>query len=184
MAENPDPDQLKIILRQHLPDYNFDGETLYGITDIMDLRILLPLIHMTIPVTPVYLVIIIMRRRIIQRLSTEMISVNSKRLHRQLLGVAGFSFNQSQLQALTAQAALPFFYFLAILVYAPGQFKLFHHPILEYLPFILFAFIPALSPLINFYFIHPYRVTILQLIKKRRIEPGNSGIWKTYTSNG
>lgn len=72
---------------------------------------------------------------------------------------------------------MPFFYFLAILVYSPGQFKFFNHPILEYLPFILFAFIPTLSPVINFYFIRPYRMAILKVV--RRVEATSSGIWKT-----
>ena len=82
-----------MILKQNLPDYNFEGETLYGITDIMDLRILLPLIHMTCPITPVYIVIIIMRRRILSRLSNEMVSAHSRRLHQQLLGVGHCFFN-------------------------------------------------------------------------------------------
>ncbi|XGW02992.1 hypothetical protein V3C99_014749 [Haemonchus contortus] len=71
-------------------------------------------------------------------------SENSRRIHTQLL------------QALTAQACLPVFFLLAVIVYAVEQLDIVRHPLLEYSSFILIGFIPMLSPLTSFLFIRPY----------------------------
>ncbi|KAK6753930.1 hypothetical protein RB195_013116 [Necator americanus] len=111
---------------------------------------------MTLPVTPVYAMILILRRRILMKLcKNEAISENSRRLHAQLL------------KAITYQACIPVFFFIAVVTYALGQLKIINHPILEYSSFILIGFVPVLSPLSSLYFILPYRIWISTRLLRR-----------------
>nr|CDJ81590.1 7TM GPCR domain containing protein [Haemonchus contortus] len=83
-------------------------------------------------------------------------SENNRRIHSQLL------------QALTAQACLPVFFLLAVIVYAIEQLEIIRHPLLEYSCFILIGFIPMLSPLTSFLFIRPYNIWIKETLLRRR----------------
>ncbi|PIO71033.1 hypothetical protein TELCIR_07080 [Teladorsagia circumcincta] len=104
----------------------------------------------TLPIAPVYAVILVLRRLIAIKLEDEKtISENSRRLQTQLL------------QALIVQACLPIFSLFAVIIYAMGQLNIYRNPILEHLTFILLGFTPMLAPLTSLYFIGPYRAWML-----------------------
>ncbi|KAK6056272.1 hypothetical protein COOONC_06223 [Cooperia oncophora] len=90
-------------------------------------------------------------------------SEHSKHLHTQLL------------KALTIQAFLPIFFLISVISYAIGQFDICHHPLLEYTTFLVGIFIPLLSPITTFYFVHPYRVWIRdKLLCLRKLSESHS----------
>lgn len=136
--------------------YDTSDVCVSGHLNIFNWKALLTILHMTLPVTPVYTAILILRRAIVAKISSEKtMSENSRRIHSQLL------------QALTYQACLPIFFLFAVITYAIGQLNIYHHPILEYSTFILVGFIPMLSPLTSFRFIRPYRVWINDKLLRR-----------------
>ncbi|RCN37042.1 hypothetical protein ANCCAN_17068 [Ancylostoma caninum] len=107
---------------------------------------------MTLPITPVYVGILILRRRITAMLSTESMSEHTKKVHSQLL------------RAITYQAFLPGLFFLGVLSYAAGQLGLCHHPLLETFTFFSFGLLPTLSPLMSLHFITPYRWHLMSFL--------------------
>ncbi|ETN82509.1 hypothetical protein NECAME_17688 [Necator americanus] len=66
--------------------YDTSQECVSGHVNILKWEALFTILHMTLPVTPVYAMILILRRRILMKLcKNEAISENSRRLHAQLL---------------------------------------------------------------------------------------------------
>ncbi|VDO66171.1 unnamed protein product [Heligmosomoides polygyrus] len=65
--------------------YNMSGECVSGHLDIMKWKTLFTILHMTVPVIPVYITILLLRRAIISKLSIESMSQQSRQLHSQLL---------------------------------------------------------------------------------------------------
>ncbi|VDM71780.1 unnamed protein product [Strongylus vulgaris] len=129
--------------------YDMRGECVSGTVNILNWRALLPALHVSNTIVPAYLIILVMRRRIVARLcSQSTMSRSTKRLQTQLL------------KAITCHAVIPVFYSLAVIMYSLGQLDILYHPFLEYFSLIMAHFIPMLTPLASLYFIQPYRMWI------------------------
>ncbi|CAL2039918.1 unnamed protein product [Caenorhabditis brenneri] len=170
-----EPEEIRIVLKEAFPSYNLTGHTVTGTKNILCFSALYTILHMTLPITPVYICILILRRKIISRLSYQGVNItkDTKNLHSQLL------------MALTYQAAIPGFYLFSVASYAIGQFGIYNHPALEYFTFSSFLFIPFLSPLASFIFVTPYRKFIKHsFFKMAHVEPTeNSSTPHNYTSH-
>ncbi|CAI5447856.1 unnamed protein product [Caenorhabditis angaria] len=154
-----EPAEIVEILHAKFPNYTLEGQVVTGTKNIFCFSALYTILHMTLPITPVYICILILRNRIIARLSFQGVNMtkNTKNLHTQLL------------MALTYQAIIPGFYLFSVGSYALGQFGIYNHPALEYFTFSSFLFIPFLSPLASFIFVTPYRNFILRKVHKNSI---------------
>ncbi|KAK6043824.1 7TM chemoreceptor [Cooperia oncophora] len=161
------------IIERELPNYDVANEAISGHTDVFEWKLFTAILHMTVPIFPVYLCILILRRRIIAMLSIQVMSENTKILHKQLL------------EALTCQAMLPGVFSIGVLCYLCGQLGIYHHPFLEAFTLIAFSIMPLLSPLISLYFIAPYRRAILSLFqRKRRTLPSNGEVTAKSETHG
>ncbi|XGW26093.1 hypothetical protein V3C99_007033, partial [Haemonchus contortus] len=164
------------ILEQELPHYVIEKETISGHTNVFEWKTFTAILHMTVPIVPVYVCILILRKRIITMLSTRYMSENTKILHKQLL------------KALTYQAMLPGLFFFGVLSYACGQIGFYHHPLLESLTLISLGTFPILSPLISMYFIGPYRKSVsaflIGLFPKKTSPATRDDIMKYITTVG
>ncbi|XGW02991.1 hypothetical protein V3C99_014748, partial [Haemonchus contortus] len=148
--------ELKILVKQNF-GYDVHSECVGGSKNILSWRSLPAILHMSLSVTPIYIAIHVIRKLTISQLDKGMVtSENNRRIHSQLL------------QALTAQACLPVFFLVAVIVYAIEQLEIIRHPLLEYSCFILIGFIPMLSPLTSFLFIRPYNIWIKETLLRRR----------------
>ncbi|CAB3409711.1 unnamed protein product [Caenorhabditis bovis] len=150
-----DPEEIREILHQKFPHYELSG-VVTGTKNIINFSALFTILHMTVPITPVYICILILRRLIKKRLSVKGISVtkDTKNMHTQLL------------MALTYQAVIPGFYFFSVISYTIGQLGIYNHPALEYFTFSSVLFIPVFSPLASFVFVTPYRKFLIRLFYK------------------
>lgn len=161
--------------------YDMSHECVSGHLNILNWATLFTILHMTLPVTPVYAVILILRSGIAKKLGKERtMSENTRHLHAQLLKVmVGHfslfwqpSFNcdniTSCFQAISYQACIPVFFFIAVLTYAVGQLGILNDPLLEYSSFIFVGIIPMLSPLTSLYFVRPYRMWVSKNLFRRR----------------
>lgn len=87
MASGP-PEEITEIIHNQFPEYNLTNLTISGNPSVLEWKTLYTALHMTLPVTPVYIVIIYIRKAIIKTLSMhEDMSENTKNMHRQLLTV-------------------------------------------------------------------------------------------------
>lgn len=75
------------IIKQNFPNYDVEGKTISGTVNILHWNALFTILHMTVPVTPVYLIIIFVRRAINQTLEEHNMSDSTKAMHNQLLKV-------------------------------------------------------------------------------------------------
>ncbi|KAK5965828.1 hypothetical protein GCK32_022290, partial [Trichostrongylus colubriformis] len=153
-ADDP-PEVIVPLLHAKFPQYNLTGRTVTGNLSIFEWKALFTILHMTLPITPVYICILILRKAIVKHLVTAVMSSKTRNLHQQLL------------TALTWQALLPLFYLVAVLSYACGQFGIYNHPLLEHSTFIVGGFIPVLSPLSSLYFVRHYRDRIRWVFLRR-----------------
>ncbi|KAK6050342.1 7TM chemoreceptor [Cooperia oncophora] len=141
-----DVDEVKTAMAK-IFDYDMSSECVSGHVSIFKWRTLYTNLYMTLPIIPMYIAILILRRLTIAKLHVDTaLSDKTKHLHGQLL------------KALTLQACLPIFFVLAAATYAIGQLDIYHHPALQYSTFILLDGLPMLSPAISIYFIRPYHV--------------------------
>uniref|UniRef100_A0A8R1HWY0 Uncharacterized protein n=1 Tax=Caenorhabditis japonica TaxID=281687 RepID=A0A8R1HWY0_CAEJA len=171
-----DPGEIAEILEARFPDYNMTGMCVSGTKNIVSFSALYTIFHMTLPITPVYIVILVLRRKIISKLSFQGVNIakDTKNLHAQLL------------MSLTYQAVLPGFFFFSIVSYAVGQFAIYNSPILEYFTSSGFLLIPFFSPVASFIFVTPYRHFIRNCFYRiAHIEPVESSSVHAYagTSN-
>ncbi|EGT42457.1 CBN-SRD-11 protein [Caenorhabditis brenneri] len=145
-----DADEMKRILMDRFPEYELQNATICGTINIMEFSAMFTILHMTCPITPVYITIWILRKKIIQKLvsNSKDMSAKTKEMHKQLL------------KALTWQALIPGFYGMSIVSYVIGQF-FFNHPVFEYTTLTGFLFMPVLSPLSCLIFIQIYRKRVL-----------------------
>ncbi|CAI2351782.1 unnamed protein product [Caenorhabditis sp. 36 PRJEB53466] len=170
-----DPELIMKILHSKFPEYDLKGHCVTGTVNIVRFSALFTILHMTVPITPVYICILILRRKIISQLSYQGVNItkDTRNLHSQLL------------MALTYQAAIPGFYLFGVASYAIGQIGIYNHPVLEYFTFSSFLFIPVLSPLASFIFVTPYRRFIKKsLCKMAKVDPQEtSSTPHNYTSH-
>ncbi|XGW02995.1 hypothetical protein V3C99_014752, partial [Haemonchus contortus] len=147
--------ELKVLIEENF-GYDVRSECVGGIKNILSWSSLPTTLHMTLPATPIYIAIHVIRKLTISLLDMGLVmSENSRRIHSQLL------------QALTVQACLPVFVVLAAILYAIEQLDIIRHPLLEYSCFILVGVIPVLSPLTSFLFIRPYNIWIQETLLRR-----------------
>ncbi|ETN80585.1 7TM chemoreceptor [Necator americanus] len=144
-GDNYRQEYLISILADRFPQYNVTGETISGHRSVFEWPVFTAILHMTLPITPVYICILILRRRIVSMLSKDMMSKQTRKIHAQLL------------KAITYQACLPIFFLLGVISYGIGQLGLYNHPMLESFTFLSFGMMPMLTPLLSLYFIRPYR---------------------------
>ncbi|VDO42206.1 unnamed protein product [Haemonchus placei] len=132
------------------------SEHVAGFKNFLGWKSLPGILHITLPVAPVYVAILVLRKLTISKLSRGMVmSASNRRLHSQLL------------KALTIQACLPILFLLAVIVYAVEQLDIYHHPALEFSIFMMSSLIPMLSPLTSLVFIRPYNVWIKKKLLRR-----------------
>lgn len=85
------------ITKRIYPQYNFELETglITGITNLFSVSAIYAVLHMTIPVTPVYITIFILRRKILKTLmmSYNVMSKETKAIHAQLMKVSILTLN-------------------------------------------------------------------------------------------
>uniref|UniRef100_A0A8R1E8F0 Uncharacterized protein n=1 Tax=Caenorhabditis japonica TaxID=281687 RepID=A0A8R1E8F0_CAEJA len=170
-----DPAEIMEILDQKFPQYDLKGQTVSGTKNIMCFSALFTILHMILPISPVYTCILILRRKIIARLSFNGVNVtkDTKNLHTQLL------------MALTYQAIIPGINLISIFSYAIGQSGLYNHPALEYFTFTSVLFVPLLSPLASFIFVSHYRNFLTKkVLKVAKIEPKEKSVSATFYSSG
>ncbi|CAD6191594.1 unnamed protein product [Caenorhabditis auriculariae] len=155
-AQDPQK-EVEAALFRKFPWYELNGATLTGTVDIRSFSALFTILHMTVPITPVYISILVIRRKIIKKLSnaTAKMGNKTKAMHKQLL------------TALTYQAAIPSFFWFAVFSYSIGQFGIYNHEALEYVVFCSVVMIPVLSPLATLVFVRPYREKIKQFFSNR-----------------
>ncbi|CAD6191596.1 unnamed protein product [Caenorhabditis auriculariae] len=147
-------EEVEAELYKKFPEYKLDGATLSGTVDIRTFNVLFTVFYMTLPVTPVYICILIIRRKIVQKLIRASIHMHSrtKAMHDQLL------------TALTYQAAIPSFFWFAVLSYVIGQLGIYNHAALEYAGFTFVVLIPVMNPLATLIFIGPYRYQLKRFL--------------------
>ncbi|KAK6046004.1 7TM chemoreceptor [Cooperia oncophora] len=163
-------EEVKLLIAKKF-NYDMTRECVSGHLDIFDWKVLGTILHMTLPIAPVYTAILILRKLTMAKLTQERImSENSKQLHKQLL------------KALTIQACLPIFFLFAVITYALGQLSIYNHPLLEYATFILASCIPVFCPVTSFYFVRPYRVWIRKKLLCLSIMPKSQSISKMATT--
>ncbi|KHJ91161.1 hypothetical protein OESDEN_08980 [Oesophagostomum dentatum] len=113
------------------------------------------LLLIIVPVIPVYIAVMLLRYKIAKKLQKQRwMSTNTRRIHEQLL------------KAITYQAFIPMFSVVGVLMYILQYLDVVHHPILEFLPYALFDFVPVLNPLTSFIFIRSYRLWLVKIIHK------------------
>ncbi|KAJ1349924.1 hypothetical protein KIN20_005603 [Parelaphostrongylus tenuis] len=162
-ADDP-PELVGSIVRAKYPHYNLTGQTITGNLNVLEWKTLFTALHMTIPITPVYICILVLRWKIIKHLKVAAMSNKTRVMHHQLL------------MALTWQACLPLFYAFSVVSYVCGQLGIYSHPLLEHMVFISLGFIPVLSPIFSLYFVKQYRRCLLRFFfriavnKKRPIK--------------
>uniref|UniRef100_A0A8R1E2F4 Uncharacterized protein n=1 Tax=Caenorhabditis japonica TaxID=281687 RepID=A0A8R1E2F4_CAEJA len=85
-----DPNEIAQILETRFPDYNMTGLCVTGTINIVSFSALYTILHMTLPIIPVYIIILILRKRIIEKLSFPGVNFakDTKNLHTQLLMVS------------------------------------------------------------------------------------------------
>lgn len=79
-----DSDKVRRAIEKGL-GYDMNGECVSGHLNIMKWKTLFTILHMTVPVTPVYIMILLLRRAIISKLRIETMSQQTRQLHTQLL---------------------------------------------------------------------------------------------------
>ncbi|VDP12307.1 unnamed protein product [Heligmosomoides polygyrus] len=160
-------DDVKAVIAEKF-NYNLNDECVSGVLDIVRWNALFTIFHMTLPVIPIYVAILILRRATVIKLSSlRTVSDSYRELHSNLL------------KALTYYACLPIFFLVASITYSINQLNILKNPILEY-SVVVVDVIPMLSPLTSLRFVGPYRDwicdNILRRLSKTRI-PLESRIW-------
>ncbi|CAD6195054.1 unnamed protein product [Caenorhabditis auriculariae] len=118
-----------------------------GVANIYTFGAQFTIMHASLPIFPIYAVILILRKKIIKNLGVINTSMRSdtKAMHKQFL------------KALTYQACIPAFFSVAVVSYSLGQLNIINHPILEHTTVTALIFIPVLTPLASLIFVRPYR---------------------------
>ena len=81
------PELMEQLIKKNYPDYDIRDKTISGVVNVFEWSVLLTILHMTLPVTPVYLTIIWVRRSIIKTLNRHEMSESTRVMHNQLLKV-------------------------------------------------------------------------------------------------
>ncbi|CAI5451920.1 unnamed protein product [Caenorhabditis angaria] len=149
-----DENEMMTLLQQNFPNYTFDKTMVTGNPDMLAPASLFTILHMTVPIFPIYHIILTMRSKIIKKLetTTQHLRKETRNLHKQLL------------KALTYQAFLPLFFVISVIIFFVQLLGFYSNPVLECLIFSIPAFIPVCSALISITHIKPYRDIIIRWI--------------------
>ncbi|CAI2354039.1 unnamed protein product [Caenorhabditis sp. 36 PRJEB53466] len=170
-----DREQILPLIDEFFPQYNLSEEPgiIEGVTTINTFPGIFFLIHLCLPIFPIYVAIIVLRAKIVKSLmkKAEMMSKDLRANHKQIL------------KCLTIQAMIPSIFMIAILAYFVAQFGIWTHPILEHLIFASVLPMPTLSPFTYLVYIRPYRMFCLRMlpIKRTAVSSGKSG--QFYSTN-
>lgn len=82
-----DPEIVKEVVLKTYPNETFEGVAVSGNLDILYYRPLYGVLHMTVPVTPVYIILLVLRYKILAHLKSvsSVMSKDTKLMHKQLL---------------------------------------------------------------------------------------------------
>ncbi|EFP07174.1 CRE-SRD-5 protein [Caenorhabditis remanei] len=147
-----DPSILLKIQQSLVPQYNLKGLMIFGIADSTSFNAMFSIIHVAVMSTPIVLCIVVLRKKILKKMSFKGVEVNSNTRTLQL----------QLLRALTVQAIIPCFYLIGVVSYFISRLKIYRDPFFEYLIFSAFLFVPVLSPISAFTFVTPYRKWLLR----------------------
>ncbi|CAI5454450.1 unnamed protein product [Caenorhabditis angaria] len=164
------PNRIEAHLQKIYPNYDFTGLVISGVEDIRNVFALTKILQMTLMTIPIYLGIIILRAKIIKKLTTfsSKFSKSTKNLHSQFLA------------ALTYQALIPSIYTTSVFMYILEQFGIYSNPMMEDYIISGLVLIPLFSPISSFIFVAPYRryFLALRIFRSRQI-----GVEKLNNSN-
>mgnify|MGYP001612508454 CR=1 FL=1 len=87
-----DPEIVKEVVWKTYPNETFEGVAVSGNLDILYYRPLYGVLHMTVPVTPVYIILLILRHKILAHLKkvSSIMSKETKLMHKQLLRLGNY----------------------------------------------------------------------------------------------
>lgn len=147
IGNSTDPDVLRDMVQRYHPSYNITDYTISGHYPFTNTSTLLTILYLSVPNIPLYILIMVLRRKTIRILEDTSIKLKktNRRLHIQLMKV------------LTLQSYTPLFLIVMMLMYLIGQLELLNHPVLEYLTQTVIAFLPLCNPIISLTYITPYR---------------------------
>ncbi|EFP10779.1 hypothetical protein CRE_02536 [Caenorhabditis remanei] len=161
---------LPIIKRVH-PDYDFTESVglLTGITDLSSVSVVYGMIHTTLPITPVYISVFIIRWKTVKILTKkrDFMSQDTKIMHSQLLKVLTL---QAILPATTFGTSYLFIGCKSILLPKKKQLSvtvrlgIISGQIYEHLVFSIAILMPVVSPLTYFVFVKPYRQFFIKYV--------------------
>ncbi|KAK0414874.1 hypothetical protein QR680_011651 [Steinernema hermaphroditum] len=147
-------DHIRQYAIENLPEIDITNEVVSGNDGARDPLTFVTLFLICVPMFPIYIIVIVIRRRVYQTLANGNFSKRSKQGH------------QSLVLALTVHAALPVcFIFPPILIYACYHIVpclRFHF--IEFLVFTMFAWTHMVNPFVTIYFVRPYNRTAGQLL--------------------
>ncbi|CAI5450822.1 unnamed protein product [Caenorhabditis angaria] len=134
---------------QFLPNYNFTNSTSISVIDnVFSFSSMFTFSHICAPIFPLYILIFIMRRKIVSKLneSTHLLSTETKAIHNQLL------------KCLTYQSLIPAIMLISVILYLLLQFGIvLPNEIIEYSIIPIWLLIPCFSPFTYICFVRPYR---------------------------
>ncbi|EFP00194.1 hypothetical protein CRE_18731 [Caenorhabditis remanei] len=166
------------LANKFFPEYNLSQEkgTLGGITTINEFASIYVIIHMAVPIFPIYVCMFVLRYKIVQKLmeKAEMLSNDAKASHNQIL------------KCLIIQAFIPSLLMIGVVCYIVSQLGLVTHPFIEYLIFASICTMPMLSPFTYLVFIRPYRTFCMKLfhLQRRTLNSDSSAYYSTARSVG
>ncbi|KHJ97985.1 hypothetical protein OESDEN_02036 [Oesophagostomum dentatum] len=163
------------IIREKLSEaysYDISNECVTGYSTY-SWRSLYISVHMSIPVYPAYVAILILRRGIKVQLSkNRAMTERSRRMHSQLL------------KAISYQACLPMLFILCVLGFTLGRYKILRHPVIEYFFYVINGLIPVITPLLSLYYIGPYRNWIVKKFAYKNPSSAKANTVQVNTLNG
>ncbi|CAI5450821.1 unnamed protein product [Caenorhabditis angaria] len=135
------------LISGNFPHYDLSNRFLSAIDLAASYTALYAVLHICLPSYPVYIVIFILRRKIVKALKTneKLLSKETKSVHAQML------------RCLTYQSLIPIFMVLAICLYLIAQFGIYNSRWLELSIMSSYLPMPVLSSLTYICFVRPYR---------------------------
>lgn len=107
------------------------------------------LVLMTVTLIPLYCILFIMRRIILNYLKKQATSQKGVKIQKEILKV------------LTCQAGLPVLFLITVIMFTASQSSTWTHPFLECSIFLAVSLIPILSSMISIFFVRPYRMWVV-----------------------
>ncbi|CAO4382023.1 unnamed protein product [Caenorhabditis nigoni] len=155
-----DREEILPLATKFFPEYHLESEKgiLGGITTINEFASIYVIIHMAVPIFPIYVSMFILRYKIVKKLMEQsaMLSADAKASHNQIL------------KCLIIQAFIPSLLMIGVTCYILSQLGLITHPFIEYLIFASICTMPMLSPFTYLVYIRPYRTFCMKLFHLQR----------------